>query len=77
LKDTFAPVAKFTTLQVLLTLVVGNDYELDSMDVKRAFLNRELEEKIFMECPEGVEEIQEPGYACRLVKAIYRLRQSP
>jgi len=75
--QTFAPVAKFTTLRVLLAPVAENDWELHSMDVKTAFLNGELGEEIFMECPEGVEEVKKQGYACRLVKAIYGLRQSP
>ena len=76
-KETFAPVAKFITLRVLLALVAENDWELHSIDVKTAFLNGELEEEIFMECPEGVQELREPGHACRFVKAIYGLRQSP
>jgi len=47
------------------------------MDVKRAFFNGVLEEEIYMECPEEiVQEVQEVQ-ACRLVKAIYGLRQSP
>jgi len=75
--ETFAPVAKFTTLRVLLALVAENNWELHSMDVKTAFLNGELEEAIYMECPEGIIEPTDHGMACRLVKAIYGLRQSP
>jgi len=76
-RETFEPVAKFTTLRLLLALIVENDWELHSMDVKTAFLNGELQEEIYMEVPEGVRENTEPGFACRLVKAIYGLRQSP
>jgi len=47
------------------------------MDVKTAFLNGKLEEEVFMECPEGLDEVPGPGNACRLIKAIYGLRQSP
>jgi len=46
------------------------------MDVKTAFLNGEREEEIFMEFPEGVIARRPPGHACRLIKAIYGLRQS-
>jgi len=76
-RETFGPVAKFTTLRLLLALVAENDWELHTMNVKTAFLNGELQEEIFMEIPEGLPEETKPGYACRLVKAIYGLRQSP
>jgi len=75
--ETFAPVAIFTTLRVLLALVAESDWELHSMDVKTAFLNGELEEEIYMELPEGLPEPTDPGHVCKLVKAIYGLRQSP
>ena len=55
-QETFAPVAKFTMLCILLALVAENNWVLLSMDVKTGFLNRVLEEEIFMECPEGIME---------------------
>jgi len=75
--ERFVPVAKFTLLRVLLALVAENDWELHSFDVKTALLNRVLGEEIYMECPERVQEGIQQGIACRLVKAIYGLRQSP
>jgi len=54
------------------------------MDVKTAFLNSQLEETVYMEVPEGVPIPSRPathGYqppiACRLLKSIYGLKQSP
>jgi len=74
-QETFAPGAKFTTLHVLLALIAENDWELQSMDVKTAFLNGILEEEIYMECPEGVIERSRGSKMCRLITAIDGLRQ--
>lgn len=78
-QETYAPVAKFTTLRILLSLVNENNWELDGMDVKTAFLHSELAETIYMEIPEGIttKAGNTPQLACRLVKSIYRLKQSP
>ena len=64
---------------MLLSLINENDWELDGMDVKTAFLHSELAETIYMEIPEGIKsdmgKTSRP--ACRLVKSIYGLKQSP
>ena len=77
--ETFAPVAKFTTLRTLLALSAENDWELEGMDVKTAFLHSELAELIYMEIPEGLKPEGEysPRLVCRLVKTIYGLKQAP
>lgn len=77
-QETYAPVANFTTLRNLKSLVNENDWELDGMDVKTAFLHMELAKTIYMEIPEGIktEEGGTPRLACWLIKTIYGLKQS-
>ena len=80
-QETFALVAKFTTLRALLALAAENDWEIEGMDVKTAFLHSELAEEIYMEIPEGLRpemgEGNSPELVCRLIKTIYGLKQSP
>ena len=52
-ENTFSPVARFEILQLLLSLAVLHDWELEALDVKTAFLFGELDEEIYMEQPEG------------------------
>lgn len=47
--ETFAPVAKFDSIRAILSLAAINDWELQQMDVKTAFLHGELDEDIYME----------------------------
>jgi hypothetical protein len=74
--DTFAPVAKFSTLRVLLALAAHNDWEVHQMDVKNAYLNGTLTETIFMRQPPGFIDAGNPKHVCRLVRGLYGLRQS-
>ncbi|RVW68260.1 hypothetical protein CK203_063573 [Vitis vinifera] len=43
--ETFAPVAKLNTIRILLSLAVNQDWCLQQLDIKNAFLNGDLEEK--------------------------------
>ena len=51
-EQTFAPVAKFATIRVLLALACESNWEVRGIDVKTAFLNRELEETVYMQIRE-------------------------
>ncbi|KAL1190989.1 Retrovirus-related Pol polyprotein from transposon TNT 1-94 [Cardamine amara subsp. amara] len=62
---------------MLLAIVAEEDYELEQLDVKTAFLHGELDEKIYMEIPEGFEDQFKTGQVCLLNKSLYGLKQSP
>jgi hypothetical protein len=51
--DTYSPVARLTTIRVLLSLVASHGLLIHQMYVKIAFLNGELEEEIYMTQPYG------------------------
>ena len=51
--EVFSPVLKHVSIRIMLSIVVNNDYELEQMDVKTAFLHGDLEERILMKQPEG------------------------
>jgi Reverse transcriptase (RNA-dependent DNA polymerase) len=74
--ETFAPVARFSSIRILLALGAHYDWEIHQMDVKTAFLNGELEEEIYMEQPEGFIEKGKENLVCRLRKALYGLKQA-
>ena len=71
--QTFAPVAKFSSLQTVFTLAAKHDLELHQMDVKATYLNTDLKEDLYMEVPPGFE-IPE-GHILKLKKGVYGTKQ--
>src|SRR4051812_6356597 len=51
--DNCSPVARLTTIRVLLSLAASYGLLVHQMDVKTAFLNGELKEEIYMDQPDG------------------------
>eukprot|EP00253_Pinus_taeda_P016014 PITA_16014 len=51
--DIFSPIAKVSSIRLLLSIVAAFDFGVEQMDVKTPFLHGDLEEEIYMKQPEG------------------------
>lgn len=52
-EEIFTPVTRIETVRLLLAFAAKNDWEVHHLDVKTAFLNREIQEEIYVTQPEG------------------------
>jgi hypothetical protein len=76
-EDTFSPIVKEATIQIVLSITISKGWSLRKLDVQNVFLHGVLEEVVHMKQPPGYEDKQHPNYVCRLDKAIYGLKQAP
>ena len=60
-EETFLPVAWFETVHILLALAALEDWDIESLNVKTAYLYGELDEEIYMDQPEGYKGSREKG----------------
>src|SRR6266498_2605339 len=75
--ETFAPVAKMSTVRALISCATTFGWPLHQLDVKNAFLHGDLQEEVYMEIPPGFMNHQASREVCRLKKSLYGLKQSP
>jgi hypothetical protein len=75
--NTYSPVARLTTIRVLLSLAASYGLLIHQMDVKTAFLIGELEEEIYITQPDGFVVEGQEDKVCKLYKSLYGLKQAP
>ena len=63
-------------LRLLLALSVLEDWEIEALDVKTAFLYGNLDEELYMEQPEGFITKGQENKVYKLKKALYGLKQA-
>ena len=75
--ETFSPVARLEGVRTLLAYAAHKGFEVYQMDVKSSFLNRILEEEVYIEKPKGFIDPSKRNMVYRLYKALYGLKQAP
>jgi hypothetical protein len=77
LGKTFALVDRLKAIWILLTIATFKGFKLYQIDVKSAFLNSVILEKVFVRQLLGFENHKYPNRVYKFSKALYRLKQSP
>jgi hypothetical protein len=64
------------TYKILFAYAAANQWHIRQEDVKTAFLNKEITEKVYVEQPIGykINKINQAILSCRLNKALYSLK---
>jgi hypothetical protein len=75
-EETFAPVARMTSIRILLALAAHFHYRVYQSDVNSAYLNSFIDAVIFMQQAAGYEDKDHPDWVCKLNKGIYGLKQA-
>jgi hypothetical protein len=61
-------------IRLLLSYACSKNVKVYQMDVKSSFLNRELEEEVYIEQPEGFQLSENKNYVRKLKKVLYGLK---
>ena len=73
--ETYAPVAKMSSIRIILAFAAVNDLEIMASDVKTAFLHCKLRSELYCKQIPG-HPLDDPKKVLRLLVALYGLRQS-
>ncbi|GKV14655.1 hypothetical protein SLEP1_g25495 [Rubroshorea leprosula] len=76
-QEVFSPVARMETIRFIIAWAAQNQWKINQMDVKSAFLNGPLEEEVFVRQPPGFVKEGSEDKVYRLKKALYGLKQAP
>ena len=75
-QDVAAMTGAYKTFRMLMALVAAFDLNVIQLDAVNAFINADLDENIYISCPEGYKEAGR-DICLKLRKALYGLRKSP
>jgi len=75
-EETFAPVARYSYIRMILALSVQMGWHIHQMNVKTMFLNEVIKKEVYIEQPVSFEVFSSESHVCRLKRALYGLKQA-
>jgi len=72
----FSPVVRYESIHLLLVVAALENWDIEGLNIKSAFLYGQLDEEIYMEQPEGFKIHDQEWKVLRLRQAIYGLKQA-
>jgi hypothetical protein len=78
--DTTSPVVDDDTVRMVITMMIVYNWDNEVLDITTAFLHGDMEEAVYMKCPEGID-LVEVGWdldtdCTELLKTIYGTKQA-
>nr|GFB96002.1 retrovirus-related Pol polyprotein from transposon TNT 1-94 [Tanacetum cinerariifolium] len=73
-EESFSPVAHLEAVRIFVAYATHKSFPINQMDVKTAFLNGPLKEKVYVAQPDGFVDLGHLEKVYRLKKALYGLK---
>jgi hypothetical protein len=75
--ETYAPVVQWSTVRMVLTMILANGWATKQVDYTNAFAQADLSEEVYIESPKGFGRRDGIDMVLRLIKSLYGLKQAP
>nr|GEV65142.1 ribonuclease H-like domain-containing protein [Tanacetum cinerariifolium] len=75
--ETFSPIVKPSTIQMVFSLAVCRHWPIHQLDVKNIFLHGDLSKTVYMHQPPGFRDSKYPDHVCLLQRSLDGLKQAP
>jgi hypothetical protein len=76
-EEKFSPIARYTSIRMIISPSTSMGYRVHHMDVKKTFVNGEIEEEIYIKQPYGFIIHEKESHVCRLKMVLYGLKKPP
>nr|GEZ71195.1 putative ribonuclease H-like domain-containing protein [Tanacetum cinerariifolium] len=76
-EEVFAPATRIKAIRLFLAYTSYMGFAIYHMDVKSAFLDRTIDEEVYVMQPLGFQDPEFPHRVYKVEKAMYRLHQAP